>query len=67
MYLFTRSQPPLAASVFCCVSGSTDDYKANEMTYKWEEISGPLETRMHPSFEQVLYLKNLVAGTYIIK
>ena len=51
----------------CCVPGSTDDYKADEMTYKWEEISGPLETRMPPSLEQVLYLKDLVAGTYIIK
>ena len=53
--------------VCCFVPGSTDDYKAEGMTYKWEEISGPLGTRMDPSFEQILYLKDLVAGTYIIK
>ena len=51
----------------CCVAGSTDDYEADKMTFKWEEISGPLGTLMDPSFEQVLYLKSLVAGTYVIK
>ena len=66
--MFTRSQSSLGMlECYCCVTGSTDDYKADKMTYKWEEISGPLGTRMDPSFEQALYLKNLVAGTYIIK
>ena len=53
--------------MLCLLLGSTDDYKADKMTYKWEEISGPLKTRMAPSSEQVLYLKDLVAGTYIIR
>ncbi|XP_065898238.1 dyslexia-associated protein KIAA0319-like protein [Dysidea avara] len=48
-------------------SSSTDDYKAEKMTYKWEEVSGPLETHLPSSTDPVLTLRGLVAGTYILK
>ena len=47
--------------------GSTDDYNADKMTYKWEEVSGPLETHLPSSTDPVLTLRGLVAGTYILK